>query len=470
MWSVTTVVPMPRMLLSLRTERTISWLARRMAFRTRRAGAGSSASSPNGERNEAGRVGSLRGSLPEMCLSMDSTARREATSPAACPPIPSATTSSVPSPEMEKESSFDLRLRPTSLRPAVIIEWCRAPRAAAALARDTGSVLLLRRQLVELGERRLVVRLPGQNRAQLLDRLPVLTRLRQGEGQVQPRERILRIRFQCPAKRGDRFLPAQSPPGGQADVVVQVGEVRAELAGQAEALARLLVLPLGQGAQRPPIVKREALRPPQEGLAHPLLGLAAVAARQRLPRLRERLVDGPHRQIARLRELLQRLVLLPRRKQQEGELHARLEIARVQSDGAPMAFDRLEAEVEAGVQPPHTEMDVGVVGGQRQRLAVPLDRRLQVLPLLRLLGGGDVRLRQVIDRHAPVGLGRLGRLQHLGQELDRLFRLAAMVVVQARLQPIVAEQLVDRLEQPHQRDPSISGPSSPSSSEAACGR
>src|SRR5262245_39916556 len=154
-----------------------------MAFSTRRAGAGRTASSPNGERNEAGRVGSLRGSLPEMCLSIDSTARRDATSPAACPPMPSATTSSVPSPEMAKESSFDLRLRPTSLSPAVIIGWCRAPPAAAALARDTGPVILLMgRQLVELGLGRLVPRLPAQDGAQLLDGLPVVTRLRQGEG------------------------------------------------------------------------------------------------------------------------------------------------------------------------------------------------------------------------------------------------------------------------------------------------
>src|SRR2546425_931072 len=78
MWAITTVVPMPRMLLSLRTERTISWLARRIAFSTRRAGAGRPASPPLGERNEAGMVGSLRGALPEMCLSIDSTARRVA--------------------------------------------------------------------------------------------------------------------------------------------------------------------------------------------------------------------------------------------------------------------------------------------------------------------------------------------------------------------------------------------------------
>ena len=54
---------MPRMLLSLRTERTISWLASRMAFSTRRAGTGRPASSTPGERKEAGMVGSLRGSV-----------------------------------------------------------------------------------------------------------------------------------------------------------------------------------------------------------------------------------------------------------------------------------------------------------------------------------------------------------------------------------------------------------------------
>src|SRR5436309_15287138 len=269
MWAITTVVPMPRMLLSLRTDRTISWLARRMAFSTRRAGAGSPTSPPTGERNEAGMVGSLRGSLPEMCRSIDSTARRDATSPAACPPVPSATTRSVPSPEMAKESSFDLRLRPTSLSPAVVMARRLGPLSLAGLPLDTGPLLLRCRQFLELGEGWLVVRLARQNRPQRFDGLLVVAGLRQGEGQVQPGERILRIRLQRPAKGRDRLLPAQDLSQGDADVVVHVGEVRVELAGQPEVLHGVFVLPLHQEAQGPPVMEGEALRPPQDGFAHP---------------------------------------------------------------------------------------------------------------------------------------------------------------------------------------------------------
>src|SRR5437867_8676078 len=205
---------MPRLLLSCRTERTISWLARRMAFSTRRAGAGRPASSSLGERNAAGRVGSLRGSEPEMCLSIDSTARRDATSPAACPPIPSATTNRAPSSEMANESSFDFRLRPTSLRPALSIGTWPEPPLPGVLPLDTSPLFFRGRQLLQLDERRLVVRLARQDRAQLLDGLFIVAALRQGEGQVEPGERILRIRLQGPAKRCDRLVPSVELPQG----------------------------------------------------------------------------------------------------------------------------------------------------------------------------------------------------------------------------------------------------------------
>src|SRR2546428_12472647 len=198
--------------------------------------------------------------------------------------MPSATTSSVPSSEMAKESSFDLRLRPTSLSPAPLMKRCFAPLSPAALPLDTGPLLLRGRKLVELGERRLVVGLARQDRPKLLHGLPVMAGLRQGEGQVQPGERILRIDLQRSAKGGNRLLPAHELTQGHADIVVDVGEVRVELAGQAELFHGPLVLSLGQEAQCPPIMEGEAHPTPQEGLAHPLLDLPAVAACQRLPR------------------------------------------------------------------------------------------------------------------------------------------------------------------------------------------
>src|SRR5437867_3120679 len=443
---------MPRMLLSFRTERTISWLARRIAFSTRRAGTGRPASPSAGERNEAGTVGSLRGSEPEMCLSIDSTARRDATSPAACPPIPSATMSSVWSSEMAKESALGFRRRPTSDRPANSINRRACPSPAAVLPLDTSPLLLLpgRQQFVQPGDGRLVVRLERQDAPQLLDGLLLLPRLRQREGQVETRERILRIRQERLAKSGDGLDPALQLAQGDADVVVDVGEIRIEQTGLAEVLHGALELAVDQKAQRPPVVEREALGPSQEGLAHPLLGLPGVAARQRLARLLERFLDGVHREIARRGELPRRLVLLARRQQQECELDAGFEVAGVDGHGAPEAFNRLQAEPEARVKSSHPEMDIGILGRQRQRVAVPLHGSLQVALLLEFLGRGDVGLGQVVDRQPPVGFRRLRGLQDTGQELDRLFRLAAVVVVQTRLQLVIAEQVADGFEQAHQ--------------------
>src|SRR5262245_10704016 len=95
-------------------------------------------------------------------------------------------------------------------------------------------------------------------------------------------------------------------------------------------------------------------------------------------------------------------------------------------------------------------MQVGVVRGQGQGVPVPLHGRLDVALLLGALGRRDVGLGEVVDRHAAVGLGGLGGLQDAGQEFDRLLRLPPVVMVQARLQLVVAEQVADRLEKPHQ--------------------
>src|SRR3989442_12909898 len=112
--------------------------------------------------------------------------------------MPSAPTSSVPSSEMAKESSFDLRLRPTSLSPAPLMKRCCAPLSLAALPLDTRPLLLRGREFVELADRRLVVRLAPQDRPKLLHGLPGMAGLRQGEGQLQRAGSILRIELQGP--------------------------------------------------------------------------------------------------------------------------------------------------------------------------------------------------------------------------------------------------------------------------------
>ena len=64
-----------------------------------------------------GHENSPSSSVRRMKLSMVSTARFEATSPAECPPIPSATTNSFSVGSLMKLSSLDLRTGPRSLRP-----------------------------------------------------------------------------------------------------------------------------------------------------------------------------------------------------------------------------------------------------------------------------------------------------------------------------------------------------------------
>src|SRR5438876_7284477 len=103
-----------------------------------------------------------------MWRSIDSTARREATSPAAWPPMPSATTNRLCSLTIANESSFDLRLRPTSLRPALRI--ARRSASGTGFLLDPRLVAPRIRQLLQLRHRRLIGRLARQDGAELLDR------------------------------------------------------------------------------------------------------------------------------------------------------------------------------------------------------------------------------------------------------------------------------------------------------------
>src|ERR1043166_27357 len=63
-----------------------------------------------------------------MKFSIDSTATRAATSPAACPPIPSATTNSRRSSALMKQSSFMRRTGPVSVRPNAFKRGSSLPR------------------------------------------------------------------------------------------------------------------------------------------------------------------------------------------------------------------------------------------------------------------------------------------------------------------------------------------------------
>src|SRR5882672_4162660 len=211
---------MPRISRFLRTERTISWFARRTAFSTRRAGGVRAASSPCGLRKPAGMVGSLRGSLPEMCRSIDSTASRDATSPAACPPMPSATTKRRCCGTRTNESSFELRFLPTSDSPALSNSRSEARLLDTRFPLHPALVALRGRKLLKLGEGRLVVGLAREHRPQLVDRLLVAARRGQGKGEVEAGRRVVGVHLERALEGGDRLVPALHLAAGHPQVVV----------------------------------------------------------------------------------------------------------------------------------------------------------------------------------------------------------------------------------------------------------
>src|SRR6266571_6172871 len=299
-----------------------------------------------------------------MWRSIDSTARREATSPAACPPMPSATTNRLCSGASAKESSLDERLRPTSDRPAL---WNRRPGVSGTVLPLRPVLVALRpRELLQLGAGRLVRRLARQDDAQLVHRFLLPAAVGQRERQVQAGDLVVRVPLEGAAEGGGRLVPALELAQRDAEIVVHVGEGRVELDGLPEVLDRRLELPVLEQLEAASVVELEVLRTPLERLAHPLLGLRDLAAVERLARLAVRLLDRAHRQVARRGELRGRLRLLAVLQQKEGEVHPGLEVVGVDRERAAVRFHGLQTEVEPGVERAHAEVDVGVVGGQLQ--------------------------------------------------------------------------------------------------------
>src|SRR5262245_42042737 len=120
-----------------------------------------------------------------------------------------------------KASSFDLRLRPTSERPAARISRDGIGSSGTRLTRGTGAPFATRGgQLVQPGARRLVVGLALEDLAQLVAGLRFAPPLGQRERQVQPGDDVVRIDLDRPAERRDRLLPLLLLPVGDAEVVV----------------------------------------------------------------------------------------------------------------------------------------------------------------------------------------------------------------------------------------------------------
>src|SRR6266436_5782546 len=108
--------------------------------------------------------------------------------------------------EVANESSFDLRLRPTSDSPAARISIIGVSTSGTRLTgRARGAAR--RGELVQLGERRLVVRLAHQDRPQLVARLRVAGPLGQGERQVEARHEVVGVDLDRLAERVDRLVP-----------------------------------------------------------------------------------------------------------------------------------------------------------------------------------------------------------------------------------------------------------------------
>src|SRR5262245_20938091 len=106
---------------------------------------------------------------------MESTATFEATSPAACPPIPSATTNRRCSALATKLSSFPLRLRPTSVTAFQAMFIARKYRSRLAPEEASGDG---------------VGRVPGQYGFGRLARAQVQTLRLEGGGEIEERGHV----------------------------------------------------------------------------------------------------------------------------------------------------------------------------------------------------------------------------------------------------------------------------------------
>src|SRR5262245_35090139 len=339
---------MPRLVWFSRTERVISWLARRMAPRTRRAGAGRSSSRLRVVAWE-GTVSSP-GSSDDMWREIESTARRDATSPAACPPMPSATTYR-PSPSARtKESSFILRLRPTSVIPVARICSGMSSSDTGVTGGGAHPFAARRRQFLQEGECRLVVGLVRQHGAQLVRRLGVLALLGQREAQVEPGDEVVGVHLEGAAEGGDRLLPLLVLPEGDTEVVVDIGEIGAEPDREPQRLGRGLQLALAQAPKTSAEVEIEALGPAQEGGAHVRRGLVQLVALEAGAPRGMRLVDGAHRQVAHRLELARGADGVARFEEQERQLDAGLHVVGVQLDGPAQRLDGVGVEAEPGAQ------------------------------------------------------------------------------------------------------------------------
>src|SRR5438477_123354 len=91
------------------------------------------------------------------------------------------------------------------------ISWLARRMACSALSARRG-------ELLQLGERRLIVRLAHQDRPQLVARLRVAGPLGQGERQVQARHEVVGVDLDRLAERVDRLVPVLPLAAGDPEV------------------------------------------------------------------------------------------------------------------------------------------------------------------------------------------------------------------------------------------------------------
>src|SRR5512143_258141 len=94
--------------------------------------------------------------------------------------------------------------------------------------RSRGPLAPRRGELLELGPRRLIVRLGLQDGPELVGRLGIAAVLREGEGQVEARDQVAGVDLDRPAEGLDRLAPFLLFAEGDTQEVVDVREIGAE--------------------------------------------------------------------------------------------------------------------------------------------------------------------------------------------------------------------------------------------------
>jgi len=294
---------------------------------------------------------------------------------------------------------------------------------------------------------------PGLGRQQPLEdllRLAGIAGARERIGEVQPRDRIVGIQANRLAKRSHRRLALFRFGEGDAEVVVQVGIARAERDGLLEVRRRGVPVLLVQVPHGGPVELRLAVGLREERVAELLRGGLGLLRRQTAQALAKGPRDARDGDLEDFLKFFGGLLVASGGDQSEPESGARLDVARIDLAGPAVPLDGLGEQSGALEGPRQPVLDVGIARvdrrGRFQLLDRAVDRALRV--------GGfrsiEMGLGQIEASDARVVLADVrGIGEPPSEEVDRGFVLAAIEVIDPRLDLVVAEDGANGFEDPH---------------------